>query len=202
VGWTNYLDARGSVETARIDVASVLRRSPEGFGVVVTSYFQTFLGRTPSPADRDAFANALSSGAMRENDFIVILTTSGEYAAQNPGNDGFVRGIYMDILGRAASQAEVNTRVGQLNSGGITREGMVRELLGSLEYGRRYANINYQRYLNRNGDADPAGRDFWANLLITGVLDQGGVDAGRPTGAGRPLGGFLTSQEFFNNATA
>jgi hypothetical protein len=89
-------------------VASAISHSNEHNAVVVTTYYQKLLGRTPAPAERDPVAAALTNGVSRVA-FINGIVLSDEYFAQaGSTGPGFVNKVFNDLLGRAPAASEVN----------------------------------------------------------------------------------------------
>jgi len=129
VFWLQHLE-NGTVSLANI--AAVIVHSPEYHRVLATQWYQTYLNRTPSAAERDLFADAL---ATQPHDALQrIFLQSDEYwslAGSNPA--GFVRKLYVDTLGRSASDAEVNARLGQF-AGRDIRALMPSDMLHATEY--------------------------------------------------------------------
>jgi hypothetical protein len=104
VAWLRSMEA-GTPLSA---IASAISHSQEHNAMVVTSYYQKLLGRTPAPAERDAQAAALTNGASRVG-FINGLVLSDEYFARaGSTGPGFVNKVFNDLLGRAPSASEVN----------------------------------------------------------------------------------------------
>lgn len=98
----------------------------------------------------------------------------------------FVRNLYTDLLGRAASTADVNFWVGQLSLQGAA--GVSAGIVSSHEYHVRLVREFYTHFLNRA--ADQTGESFWS-----GLLDQG-------QSAELIINGILGSDEFAARATA
>lgn len=62
---------------------ALIVRSPEKRGQVVRDAFGTFLGRSPTSAERDQFVSALTPDGLRREDFDAQLVSSDEYYNRN-----------------------------------------------------------------------------------------------------------------------
>ncbi len=79
--------------------------SPEHRGQEVDYYFNVFLHRAPTAAERMAYINLFNAG-YREVDVQFLLVTSAEYTAAHPDVFSFINGLYLDALGRPATITE------------------------------------------------------------------------------------------------
>jgi uncharacterized repeat protein (TIGR01451 family) len=79
--------------------------SPEHRGQEVDYYFNVFLHRAPTPAERTAYINLFNAG-YREVDVQFLLAGSAEYSAAHPDTFSFINGLYLDALGRPATITE------------------------------------------------------------------------------------------------
>jgi hypothetical protein len=111
-----------------------------GAGWVIGLY-QDLLGRTPSQAEVNQWLQDLASG--------VSATAIAYGFAASAEREGIaVAADYQHYLGRSPSVAELAGWVGALESGTITNQGVVADLVGSLEYFQRY-NSNTQAWWNQ-----------------------------------------------------
>jgi hypothetical protein len=98
--------------------------------------------------------------------------------------ENYVAAAFQDVLGRAASTADVAFWSGQL-SAGLSRSAFANALTHSAEY---YANViitpAYHNYLGRAPDA--AGLAFWTDRMLNHGLTDEQLEAG-----------FIGSDEFF-----
>ena len=82
----------------------------------VQDYFQHYLGRLPSPTELITYTRILDVGGTGE-DVIARILISSEYLNRAGGtNRNFVRQIFIDVLGRAASASEEQDLTNQLNT--------------------------------------------------------------------------------------
>lgn len=102
-----------------------------------------------------------------------------------PDATSYVRGLYADVLGRQASDQEVNTWVQQLQGSGdeSSRERVASEFWFSQEHRSLQVTEYYQQFLNRTPSASE--QNFWVQMFQNG--DSSEVDIQRD---------FLTSQEY------
>jgi hypothetical protein len=100
--------------TPTTTVAYGFAASPEREGQRITADYQTYLGRAPEAGVVGWWVNGFLSGASNEN-VVAGFVGSVEYYQQNSGDAGdWLTAAYEAILGRQASQAEVNSWLGLL----------------------------------------------------------------------------------------
>jgi hypothetical protein len=99
--------------------------------------------------------------------------------------ENFVRGLYQQVLHRAADTAGFNDWVNKLQTGQLTREQVATQFLTSAE---RYGIVVEQFYQTFLGRASDPGRAFWINGLVNGTLSQTDVALG-----------FMISPEFLQD---
>src|SRR5262249_43905722 len=148
--------------------------SLEACARVVDRYYQRYLGRGADPVGRAGWAQALSSGFSREQ-FALGILTSAEFAARNPGDAGFIVGLYQTSLGRQPSAFEVNNWALAL-ARGTPRLAVANGIVRSAEaYGREVATL-YQNYLGRG--IDQTGLSGWVGLLTIGAAQLPSIEIG------------------------
>lgn len=157
--------------------------SPEYVTRLINTYFQQYL-------DRDADATAIQTFALGLQTATTLRTLQGsilsstEYYFDNGATaDGFVKGLYQDLLHRDVSGTEAN---GWLDLAATDRRAVINGILASEEYNQGEVKGLYQNLLRR--EADPAGLTDFARQLSLGFDDR------------RIIGQFLVSPEYFNNA--
>ncbi len=104
--------------------------------------------------------------------------------AANP-NEGFVTGLYQQLLGRSAEASGASNWITQLSSG-TSRAQIALEIENSLESRNRLVDQLYLHYLNRH--ADPGGLNAFSSMLGTGGSLEGVTAA------------ILSSQEFLDDS--
>jgi hypothetical protein len=190
--WTGLLTSRAM---SRLQVAQGIRQSQEHFQQEVTDFYMTMLGRAPDPAGLQSWVNILGSGQMTEEQVAVGFLDSQEYL--NKGDKYFVDHMYLSLLGRTFDSNGEQHWLNVLgddatgkptHAATMTHVQVIGGFLNSQESLTRLVQGYYQVFLQRL--ADPAGLSDWLTLLGRG-------------GSFLTIGqGFLSSQEFYNNAAA
>ena len=158
--WTAALAAG----TPRVAVANAITGSTEYRSRLIQESYQRYLGRAAEPAGL-----AYWLGQMRAGRRIVEMETgflaSDEYynaAGRDPGT--WVRRLYLDVLGRAPSTAEVGYWVAQ--QGGRGRYAVAQGFLLSTEHLTTVVDGYYLDLLGRH--IDPTGRATWVSQIQRG----------------------------------
>lgn len=181
----NGLAALGS-ET-REQFALTLDTSTEYYQLLVNSYFQSLLGRSPSPTDSSFFTGLLLSSNTDES-VQALLASTPEFFNDNGGtNAGFVAALFTDFLKRSPSTAEVLFWENQLNTLTLSRDQVAAMILGSSEYDTGLVQSYYLQFLQR--PADPTGLTFFETALNGGTLTDEQV-----------IADLIGSDEYFNLA--
>jgi hypothetical protein len=189
--WVNALDFGGQT---RQQVATSIARSAEALGVLVDGLYNRLLGRAPDPAGRASFVSFLQGGGTEEQ-AILTLVTSPEYQASNGGvsDSEYVDSLYMNLLGRTGSNAEVAGWVAMIPT--IGRAGVAREFLASTEYSTyeiqqlygnplapvlSVASVAISDLLHRSAPVSTAEVNSWLNsgkdILTIETLFAGGME--------------------------
>ena len=97
-------------------VASSIVNSAERRMLVIQEYYQTLLGRAADPGGLQFWLNLTQSGAPLEQVLAGIAASEEYFQRQGGTSDGFVRGLYRDVLGRIAppSQPELDFWIARL----------------------------------------------------------------------------------------
>jgi hypothetical protein len=155
----------GALESGRITVGQMTERillSPEHTGRAVTGAYEAYLGRTPESVGLTAHAGAIQRGVSPERVDAAILGSQEYFGLQGSDNTAFVRGLYLDVLGREADSAGLEAHVGRL-ARGASRTEVAYAFLTCGERGRQVAGDAYREALGREGtEAELAG---WAGVL-------------------------------------
>jgi hypothetical protein len=160
---------------------------PDSAGAGVHRLYLAALGRAADPTSLGALSAALESGVTSTRAAAATLVGSAEFAQRYgaPDNAGFVTVLYENALGRAPDAAGLNTWVGGLDSGALTRPAVVLGLSESAESKARTAPALadglwapdpeavaveriYLTALDRPPDA--GGLAFWTNALDSGAV--------------------------------
>ena len=160
---------------------------PDSSGAGVHRLYLAALGRAADPTSLGAWSAALEAGVTSAKAAAATLIGSAEFARRHgaPDNAGFVALLYENALGRAPDAAGLDTWVGGLNSGALTRPDVALGLSDSAELKARTAPALaeglwapdpeavavvrvYLAALDRPPDA--GGLAFWANTLDSGAV--------------------------------
>jgi hypothetical protein len=160
------LEARDVPAVGATVAASAIVHSTESYVNMVTADYRQFLGRAPDAGGLNLFVAQLQNGvsqAVIDAEFV----SSNEYIA-NHGNtaNGFVQGLYDDLLGRTPSTLETNFWISELAAGATA--GQV--ALGFTTSSEREAIIVNNDFFTLLGRApDAAGFNFFVNALQSGA---------------------------------
>ncbi|HEY2157222.1 MAG TPA: hypothetical protein VGH33_16465, partial [Isosphaeraceae bacterium] len=99
-----YLRSGGSVQT----LATLLLNSPEYQSRLIASYYQSYLGRSASPAEVGGWVNFIESGAYSDQQVLLIMLSSAGYNALHPDNASFITSLYTGLFGRNPTAAELS----------------------------------------------------------------------------------------------
>jgi hypothetical protein len=150
--------------------ASLIWTSPEHRALQVDLLYRAFLRRADSPQEQALWANALLTGALRESDVVLLFLTSPEYQASHPTNQGYVLGLYDDLLQRNGnvSAAEVAEWQGPLDQGALSRAQVAAAFLSSSEAVDVAVTGLYLTFLHRHESA--AELQLWSGALSSGQV--------------------------------
>jgi hypothetical protein len=163
--WRSYLKSGGS----RTAMASQILASGEARNRLVQSLYQSYLGRTPTPAESSALIGLLNTGVNSTQGHTVVLGSIEYYDRRGLGTvDGFIGALYKDILGRPAGGSEVTMWSALVASQG--RNAVATAILDSSE--GRMVRIRgwYLRYLGR--PAANAEITYYLQLMNLGATDE------------------------------
>jgi VCBS repeat-containing protein len=151
------------------EMAGQITHSAEHFAQFITTAYQKYLGRTPDDAGL-AFWVSLMRAGLSDEQLEAKFIGSPEYIAQHGGNGaGWVRGLYHDLLGRNATDAEVSGWVNALNRG-VSTESIAFGFASSPEREAMRIRDDYFSYLGR--DASQGEIDFWVKAFGQGLSDE------------------------------
>jgi len=157
-----------AVSSGQPALVASLTRSREYVQLRVRQAYNQVLGRAPDSAGLAAWTREILAGRIPVDDVQRRFYASGEFVNRSGGTaNGYVAGLYQTILGRAASQAEVDSLAPQVgNQAG--RSKVTESIWFSMEAAKYRAGKYYLLFLKRT--ADPAGQTGWARVLLA----QGG----------------------------
>lgn len=87
--------------------------APSNPQTLVNSWYERYLRRTPD-AGAGAWVRSLRTGHSPEDVLATILSSPEYFAAAGNTNGGYVRQLYLDLLGHAPMPAEINYWAGRL----------------------------------------------------------------------------------------
>jgi hypothetical protein len=138
--WVNVLGSQGQNA-----VSDGIRRSPEALGRVVDQLYIRFLGRESDSTGRAGWIGFLQSGGTLEQVETLFLT-SPEYLRHI--NTDFVQSLYLNILGRTGSSAELALWNNNIqNVGGLA--GVANAFVRSPENRLNSLRTDFQTFLHR-----------------------------------------------------
>lgn len=181
--------------------------SADSAGVFVRSLYNVILQRKEDESGLQHWVRKLSEG-MTAAGVIVNFVMSAEFQKHFPDNRTFVTRMYESILGRSASEKEVDSWTNRLNAG-ISYGSVMQGFIGSVEFARRCAQIGIKpgKYVsNLYADRYPDIAKFTANLYMT-ILERGCDGPGLEnwirkltsgTSGAEVVRGFIESKEFMS----
>jgi hypothetical protein len=163
-------------------VANALTHSDEFYSDFVTAAYKRYLHRSPAASEVQGWVGQMRNGLSDERVEAGFIG-SAEYIANHGGaGAGWVRGMYVDLLGRAPAQAEVNAWVQNLNRGEST-VAVAYGFAASAEREGLRITADYSKYLGRK--PSQAEVNAWVNLFEQGTSNE------------NVIGGFVGSAEYF-----
>jgi hypothetical protein len=141
----------GGVTEAQI--AQNVITSNEARTVVINGWFNKYLGRGPTATELQNDLASLSAGNTYASIQIGIISSDEFYARAGGTNASYISAIYLDLLGRAASQSDINGYNGATNF----RTYVPTLVLGSTEYQVYEIDTWYLHYLRRFSETLPDG---------------------------------------------
>jgi Domain of unknown function (DUF4214) len=159
------LETRDVPSVGSLVVASAIVHSNESYGVFITSEYSRYLNRLPDTGGFNFFMAQMQLGVAPE----VIeaeFVASTEYVANHGGTtNGWVIGLYHDLLGRLPSSSELNFwTVAMAN--GMTPNQVAVSFTTSIERDIVVVTNQYVTLLGRAPDT--AGLNFFVNALRNG----------------------------------
>jgi hypothetical protein len=172
-GWVQLLSTQGQAA-----VANAILHSSEALGRIVDSFYLRFLGRQSDAVGRAGWIGFLQHGGTEEQ-LEALFLTSPEYISHI--DTDFVQSLYLNILGRSGSPAELAQWNNILqNVGGLS--GVASAFVNSPESRLNSLRSDFQMSLHRTPS------DTELTPLVVSSLDLLSLD-----------GLILSSPEFFMN---
>jgi hypothetical protein len=127
----HWVTALGNGSMSQAAVASAINHSTEALDRSIGGLYVKLLNRQPDAPGLAGFVSYVQSGGTIEQ-VIVALVSSPEYAGLVGNDIAFVESLFIEILGRVGSQAEVAAWVGRI--GTIGRAGVAQGFVNSVEF--------------------------------------------------------------------
>ena len=178
--WVNGLNSGVSSTSVVLGIEA----SAEYLADQVFALYSRYLNRAPDALGEQSWLNAIQQGATLEQ-VAEGIVSSPEYIQDHGGdNQGYVLGLYNQVLGRTPSADELNGWVNALNAG-QSRTAVAVSFLTSTEYRTDLVESDYSLYLGRA--ADSSGLAGWVSALQAGTTDQAVLAGilGSPEGFGK-----------------
>lgn len=99
------------------DTSQMILVGSENAKKYINQVYTALLDREADSAGLATYMRALTEGEMTASRLITVLMSSAEYKRKNYSDEEFVRRIYQAMLGREASEADVNSMLTLLNNG-------------------------------------------------------------------------------------
>ena len=136
---------------------------------LISSYYNSYLGRAVDTPALNAFVSFLSSGGTDQGVQSNILGSPEFFSRSLGTNVGFIGALYADLLNRAPSGPELSGWQNALGSG-TTRTQVASSVLGSSEYDTDLVTSYYSLLLRRSPDSP--GLNAFVNLLQAGGTNE------------------------------
>jgi acylphosphatase len=164
-GWRKRLEDGMSRE----DVATHIANSEECQKVKVRDLYRKHLGREADEGGLKGFADALTKGASLEEVQTTILGSDEYFRKHGGNNNGLVKALYQDLLGREVDPAGAAAWAEKLAQG-EGKEHVAKKILGSHECHKRRVDELFRQHLNR--PADEHGLNGFVHALQNGAGHQ------------------------------
>ena len=165
VGWVNALNSGASPTQVVLGIES----STEYLADQIDALYERYLNRAADATGLQNYLGLLLAGGTLEQVAEGLVSSQEYFQDHGSTNQGYVNGLYHDVLGRAGSPAEVNAWVVALD-GGTSRDQVAVDFLTSTEYRTDLVTGYYSEFLGRAPDS--AGLNGWVSALESGSTDQ------------------------------
>ncbi len=150
-------------------VALGIQESPEYSNDQVAAIYERYLQRQPDTAGAQYWVSVLQSGGTLEEVAEGLTSSQEYYVLQGGTNQGFITGLYQEVLKRVPSTGELAGWETAMNHGASQSEVSI-AFLTSQEYRTDLVGGDYMTFLLRS--ADSGGLAAWVNALNAGATDQ------------------------------
>lgn len=149
--------------------ANALVSSDEYRARFVTQTYEHYLGRTPTGSDVNFWLGSMRAGASQTAVTAAILASPEHFQRAGGTDAAWVRTLYQDVLGRDASQGDVDGWVAVLR-GGVSRTAVAGTFLTSDEYLHAQVRASYGSLLGRTPTADEL------RVAVSAMRSTGGIE--------------------------
>ncbi len=175
---------QGSGLAGRLGVASGLTHSDESYSDIATGAHHKYLGRALEASGLAYWVRLLQNGLTDER-LEAGFVGSEEYINNHSGvGSNWVHGLYVDVLGRAPAQAEMQYWLTNLAKGEAPAD-VAFGFAASQEHELLRVTVAYYHYLGRN--PTQAEVPYWLNLYLGGADNE------------QVVANIVGSQEYFQN---
>jgi len=175
--WSAYLATHD-----RVSAVTQIENSQEFRSLEVAQLYSSLLQRAPEPHGLQYWIDLLAQGRPLTQVAAGIAGSAEFFARAGSTNNGFIKALYQDALGRLPDP--VGTALIQKEfAAGADRTTIADGVYTSPEYLKRLVASYYQEYLHRS--ADPAGQSVWVGLLEHGTSPE------------QVIAGFVGSVEYY-----
>jgi hypothetical protein len=180
--WVARLNAPANIGSFALSAAN----SPESFRFFITNAYTTYLGRTPDLGGMNYWLDQMTRRLLSDEQLEARFIGSSEYILNHGGaGAGWVTGMYVDLLQRTPSLAEVSAWVARLNAGAST-ETVALGFAASAEREGLRVRQNYRTFLGRV--PSPGEVNDWVTQFTTRGMTNETMSAL-----------FVSSPEYFRN---
>lgn len=130
-------------------VASQILASNEPYTNLVTQLYQGLLGRAPDAPGAGFMLGDLQTHGQSARVVADIIGSSEYFNLHGADNTKWVQSIYQNVLGRPATDTEVQTVLASL-SGGTSRADVATQFTTSAAYQQNFVRQQYNFYLRRS----------------------------------------------------
>ncbi len=163
--WVDALDNGVTPATVVLDIEG----STEYLNDQVVAMYKLYLNRSPDTGGEQAWTNFLLAGGTLEEGAEGMASSQEYYVLQGGTNQGFITGLYADVLKRGPTTGDLAYWETALDAG-VSRASVAVGFLTSQEYRTDLVQNDYLTYLLR--PADSGGVTAWVDALNAGATDQ------------------------------
>jgi len=178
--WVNELNSGASSASVVLGIEG----STEYLTDQVVALYSRYLNRAPDSTGEQYWLNVLLQGGTLEQVAEGMVSSQEYFQDHGSTNQGYVTGLYNQVLGRSPSTSELNTWLNAM-AGGESRMAVAVSFLTATEYRTDLVQTDFNFYLGR--PADSSGLAYWVSALQAGSTDQAVLAGilGSPEGFGK-----------------